>query len=167
VKQYIQCDSCGKPATVHLTRIEQGGRRKEVHLCDACAEQKKVIHKQELNLSSILQVLIGQHVSPETDDLARLACPMCGIRFMEFRTEGRLGCPHDYEVFRRGLRPLLERVHRAVHHAGKKPARQVPPPEAQRELLDLRRRLHLAIEREEYEEAARIRDLLRQKGRPG
>lgn len=165
MKKAISCDSCGQPATVHLTHIEKGGRRKEVHLCEACAQQKKVIQKQELNLSSILQALIGQHVGPETDDLARLACPLCGIKFMEFRAEGRLGCPHDYEVFRAGLRPLLDRVHRAVRHVGKKPSRfgRAVRPDVQREVLELRRRLQEAVEREAYEEAARLRDLIRSK----
>ena len=59
-----------------------------------------------LNLPAILQTLIGQHVGQLTDELARLTCPVCGIKYMEFRAEGRLGCPHDYTVFRAGLEPL-------------------------------------------------------------
>jgi protein arginine kinase activator len=116
-----------------------------------------------LNLSSILQALIGQHVGTMTDELARLACPVCGIKFMEFRAEGRLGCPHDYEVFRAGLKPLLERIHRADRHNGKRPARQQVNAQRQRELLDLRQQLREAVEREAYETAAKLRDLIRQK----
>jgi protein arginine kinase activator len=82
---------------------------------------------------------------------------------MEFRAGGRLGCPHDYDVFRVGLVPLLEHFHRALKHVGKVPKRRHVDSEQQAELLDLRQRLRQAIDDEAYEEAARIRDLLRQK----
>src|SRR5262249_31302095 len=93
-------------------------------------------------------------------ELARLACPVCGIKYMEFRAEGRLGCPHDYEVFRAGLGPLLQRIHRAERHKGKVPRRR-PPAGAVQSEVELRRRLRAAVEAESYEEAARLRDLLR------
>src|SRR5207302_1189192 len=98
----MKCQSCSSPATVHLTNIVDG-QKQEVHLCPACAEQQQVITQKELNLPAILQTLIGHHVGPLTDELARLTCPACGIKYMEFRAEGRLGCPRDYEVFRIGL----------------------------------------------------------------
>jgi protein arginine kinase activator len=82
---------------------------------------------------------------------------------MEFRNSGRLGCPHDYAVFRAGLAPLLERIHRAGRHRGKSPRRRPPDPARQAELVDLRRRLRAAVEAEAYEDAVRLRDLLRQK----
>jgi protein arginine kinase activator len=165
----MKCQFCSQPATVHLTNVEPSGARKEVHLCEACAEKKKVIHKQELNLSSILQTLIGTHVGARTDELSRLACPVCGIRYMEFRAEGRLGCPHDYEVFRMGLQPLLERIHRggANHHIGKRPRRQPRSPDWHRELLELRRQLREAVEQEAFERAATLRDLIRDKEQQG
>ncbi len=155
----MKCQVCGaNPATVHLTDIVQG-KKKETHLCQACAEGQQLLQHQELNLPAILQTLIGQHVGPQSDELARLVCPTCGIRYMEFRARGRLGCPHDYAIFRKGLEPLLQRIHRSARHAGKAPRRGAPPPE----LTDLRRRLDEAVAAEAYEEAARLRDLLREK----
>jgi protein arginine kinase activator len=150
---------------VHLTDIVNK-QKKELHLCQACAEQKQLINKQELNLPAILQAMIGQHVGQPTDELARLACPQCGIRFMEFRAEGRLGCPHDYEVFRVGLEPLLQRIHRSTRHIGKAP-RHTGDAAFVAELVELRRRLKAAVDAEEYEEAARLRDLLREKESAG
>ncbi len=82
---------------------------------------------------------------------------------MEFRAEGRLGCPHDYEVFRIGLEPLLQRIHRAARHCGKRPHHRAVNAATEAELLELRRRLREAVEIENYEEAARLRDLLREK----
>jgi len=165
----MKCQFCPQTATVHLTNVDSSGARKEMHLCEACAQKKNVISKQELNLSSILQTLIGAHVGARSDELSRLACPVCGIRYMEFRAEGRLGCPHDYEVFRIGLEPLLQRIHgRGVNrHVGKRPRRQPRGPHWHRELLDLRRQLKEAVEQEAFERAAALRDLIRQKEQQG
>ena len=157
----MKCQRCTNPATVHLTNIENNKKR-EIHLCQKCAEAQQLIQKQELNLPAALHALIGAHVGPWTDELSRLACPACGIRYMEFRAAGRLGCPHDYNVFRAGLEPLLSRIHRAERHVGKRPRRAVSL-EKQAELVELRGRLRAAVETEAYEEAARLRDLLRQK----
>ena len=121
----MKCQLCSKPATVHLTDIVNN-TKKELHLCQACAEAQQLLKHQELNLPAILQSLIGQHLGP-TDELARLRCPACGIKYMEFRAQGRLGCPHDYDVFRAGIEPLLERIHRAVRHVGKSPRRGTLP----------------------------------------
>jgi protein arginine kinase activator len=157
----MKCQSCTNPATVHVTDIVDGQKR-ERHLCQSCAEQQQLVTHQELNLPAILETLIGQHVGQLSDELARLTCPVCGIKYMEFRAEGRLGCPHDYTVFRAGLAPLLERIHRAGRHVGKTPARR-PARAAVETELELRRQLRAAVDTEAYEEAARLRDLLRQR----
>src|SRR6476469_5888522 len=164
------CQLCSNPATVHLTKIVDK-QKIEVHLCQACAE-KQHAPAAELSLSAILQSLIGQHVSSVTEELARLNCPTCGLKYMEFRADGRLGCPADYEVFRAGLVPILQRIHRATRHVGKVPRRVAgPSPDADRagpsaELLELRQQLRRAVEAEDYERAAALRDLIRHKEPP-
>ena len=158
----MKCQSCSNPATVHLTNIVNGHKR-EVPLCEACAQKQQILKHQELNLSAIVQAVLGQHIPPLTDELARLTCPACGIKYMEFKAEGRLGCPHDYEVFHVALEPLLERIHRARRHAGKVPRHAVANAARQAELVQLRQQLRRAVEAEAYEDAARLRDLLRQK----
>jgi len=158
----VKCQYCTKPATVHQTTIVNN-EKKELHLCQACAEAKQLIKKQELNLPAILQSLIGQHLGPEMDELSRLSCPVCGIRYMEFRAQGRLGCPHDYTVFRSGLESLLYRIHRGTRHTGKSPRQGVPPEDRMLEIAQLRRQLQAAVDAEAYEEAGRLRDLLRKK----
>jgi protein arginine kinase activator len=158
----MKCQSCSSNATVHFTDIIKGNK-KEVHLCQSCAEQKQLIKNQELNFPAILQNLIGQHVGQLTDALARLTCPACGIKYMEFRAEGRLGCPNDYEVFRVGLEPLLQRLHRSLRHKGKTPRHGPSVGKTSAEVIELRNRLRQAVETEAYEEAAQLRDLIRQK----
>ncbi len=158
----MNCQFCGEPATVHLTDIVDGQNR-EPHLCQSCAEKQDLVQKQELNLSAILQTVIGQHIGHLTDELASLTCPACGIKYMEFKAEGRLGCPHDYEVFEAPLKTLLQRIHRSCQHVGKQPQRGLAYSRALREIVELRQKLRQAVEAEAYEEAARLRDLLRQK----
>jgi protein arginine kinase activator len=157
----VKCQFCSQPATVHLADIVNK-QKKELHLCQSCAESQQLVKQQELNLPAILQSLIGQHLGEETDALARLTCPACGIKYMEFRSQGRLGCPHDYLVFRTGLEPLLQRIHRSSRHIGKSP-RRILPLGVPAELVELRRLLQAAVAAEAYEEAARLRDLLRHK----
>jgi protein arginine kinase activator len=156
----VKCQFCSNQATVHLTDIVNQ-QKKEMHLCQGCAEQQQLVKQHELNLPTIIQTLIGPHLGA-SDELARLTCPVCGIQYMEFRAEGRLGCPHDYAVFQAGLVPLLQRIHRAERHVGKSP-RRASRTDVQIELMDLRRQLRAAVETEAYEEAARLRDLLRRK----
>jgi protein arginine kinase activator len=160
------CQTCGQPANVTLTTIVNG-KKQITHLCQQCSEKQQILKNQELNLSVILQTMIGQHVGAPTDELARLTCPACGIKYMEFKAEGRLGCPQDYRVFQKALEPLLQRIHRAMRHVGKIPPHASRNAALQAELMELRQQLRAAVETEAYEEAARLRDLIRQKEGPG
>jgi len=112
-----------------------------------------------LALDAVVQSLIVANVGELVGELAEMSCPDCGIKFMEFRAGGRLGCPQDYWVFAKGLMPLLQRYHGTTRHIGKMARRH----EGAMDRLRLRTRLREAISGEEYEEAARLRDLLRKR----
>ncbi len=157
----MKCQLCDKPATVHFTKVVSK-KITELHLCQSCAEQQQIPSLGDLSLSAILQSLIGQHVGPLSERLSRLTCPTCGLKYMEFRKHGRLGCPADYNAFRAGLEPILLRVHRSMRHVGKVPRRRKPEAH-ETELLDLRQQLRQAVQVEAFEEAARLRDLIRKK----
>jgi protein arginine kinase activator len=155
------CQRCKNEASVHLTE-RQAGKRRELHLCLDCAKKAGLALPESppnLALDAVVQSLILAHVGELVGELAELACPDCGIKYMEFRAGGRLGCPQDYRVFGRGLLPVLQRVHGATRHVGKG-ARQRP---GTKERLRLRSLLREAVARENYEDAARIRDQLRLK----
>jgi protein arginine kinase activator len=157
----MTCQKCALEASIHLTETVDG-RRREVHLCVPCARKAGLAPPEQpplLALDAILQNLIVAHVGELVGALAQTTCPDCGLKFMQFRTVGRLGCPNDYEVFARGLQPLLLRAHGATRHVGKTPSRR-PGPTSR---LRLRAQLRDAVAREDYESAARLRDQLRQK----
>jgi protein arginine kinase activator len=155
------CQRCKNEASVHITE-RVGGKRREQHLCLSCAKKAGLALPEvppNLALDGVVQSLILAHVGELVGELAELSCPDCGIKFMEFRAGGQLGCPQDYRVFGRGLLPLLQRVHGATRHVGKGARHR--PGAVQR--LRLRSQLREAIGREDYEQAARIRDELRLK----
>jgi protein arginine kinase activator len=157
----MRCHRCQKEATVILTEPVKGQKR-ELHLCPNCARKAGLPLPESppnLALDAVVQSLIVTHVGELVGELAELTCPDCGIKFMEYRAGGRLGCPRDYRVFGAGLLPLIQRFHGATRHVGKA-ARRAPGADHR---LRLRTRLREAIAREDYEEAARLRDQLRPK----
>lgn len=156
----LGCQACKKqPATVHLTDITPEGEKRERHLCDECAQEEGVLPKapSTVPVNEILSGLILQ--KNIVQQLADLACPHCKLTFVEFRNSGLLGCPHDYEAFEKALLPLIERAHEgATHHIGKSPRRHGVPLKAENDLIRLRKELNRAVDGEQYEEAARLRD---------
>ena len=162
----MQCQFCGATATVHLTDIASKKKR-ETHLCEGCARKHNLLPSgpgPQLNLQALLHLIMSQPApgdSPPVDP-SSLVCPACGIAYPQFRAEGRLGCPGDYDAFRAALEPLMERVHRDLTHAGKVP-RTVRKGRRAADLLRLRDDLAAAVAVEQYEEAARLRDRIREK----
>ena len=153
---YVVCQRCHQAkATVHIT--DTAPEKRERHLCEDCAEKEGVIIKPHHATNAILQEFIKQKGGLGRGD--DRACPKCGITFREFQMSGQLGCPHDYEAFRSLLAPLIERAHEnATHHVGKVPNTADSTVQRQTGLLRLRRQLQEAVEAEDYEKAARVRD---------
>lgn len=149
----MECQRCGGPATVHVTQVV-AKRKREVRLCDACAKAADLLPPAgtELNLPALVGLLMGLPAAG-----GGLECPDCGLTYAAFRAEGRLGCPGEYDAFRPALEPLLERIHRGLTHAGKRPRAAARRAERGR----LRADLAAAVGAERYEDAARIRDTLR------
>lgn len=156
----FECEKCQREATVHLTEIING-QKIERHLCEECAGTEGITIKAQMPISKIIEELMLQ--SSAEKEFADLRCSVCGISFLEFRRDGLLGCPHDYEAFEHVLVGLLERSHQGRScHVGKVPANAAKSERIQNELLRLRGQLAEAVGREDYEEAAALRDRVRQ-----
>ena len=133
-----------------------------VHLCE---EHARVYLSQETvdSPTNALAGMLAKQLKLEqtADQLAKLdkkTCPVCGITFAEFRQSGRLGCGYDYVFFQEDLEPLLLNIHGSKVHRGKTPTRRSPPPGRQHQLIQLRREMHEAIAKEQYEKAGELRD---------
>ena len=156
----MKCQRCPKQATLHITEVLPDERFEELHLCEDCA--KKYLYEPAAQQQAAKKM--GQSAAdPDLpDDPGGKQCEACGIKFVEFRNAGRLGCSHDYDSFREELLPLLESIHGDVRHQGKTPRRLPKAKSAQAELVQLRKKLQQAVLEEAYEEAASIRDRIRQ-----
>ena len=158
----MQCDICGKKkATVHLTEILDE-QMSEMHLCEECAREKSVQMEQQFGLADLLAGLSDFGKQVKTSDKVKIECPHCQLNYDDFRKFGRLGCSKCYDAFKAQLSTLLKKIHGSSHHLGKSPRRI---PSADREeinnLHDLKTQLMKAIEMEDFELAARLRDKIR------
>ena len=162
----MKCQKCEKPATFHITDLIDG-EPKELHLCEQCALSFLApAHDDSSEVMPAMAGLLAQHlaVGETAEELARLdqqACLVCGITFLEFRKQGRLGCPHDYVCFQKELDPLLVNIHGETQHVGKVPKFCSVNAEQQTQLIRLRREMKEAVADEAYERASELRDEIR------
>lgn len=158
------CDQCGADsAVVHLTQVVNN-EMKTSHLCEKCAAVKGVESVEEptnFPLTGFLAQLTDAPASEDPDETFG-PCSFCGLTFEKFREVGRLGCPHCYTTYETYLRGLLRRVHGSTQHVGKV---YLPPDPAasdiEKQMEVLRHKLQRAVDAEDFERAAGLRDKIR------
>ncbi|SYZ74639.1 UvrB/UvrC protein [Candidatus Zixiibacteriota bacterium] len=160
------CQDCNKQqATVHLTRIVNN-EKVVVSLCKDCAA-KRGFHSPLDNvpfpLAEILSSLIQQQYNPRSqgEELPDLKCPGCGMTFTEFTRQGRFGCGECYKTFRVQLEPIMRRIHGSSMHKGKLPVGEAAETLPIKEEERLESELKKAIDGEDFERAADLRDKLK------
>jgi protein arginine kinase activator len=165
-----RCSQCGeREGVIDLTHVE-GTEVRTLHLCAKCAAEKGIQTPGALAdtpLGGLLAALGADSAAattPLSDAMLGVECPRCGATLQDFRETGRLGCAHCYVTFGPPLRELLRRLHGSAHHTGKRylpPETRVPDVPAPDRAFDLREQLRRAIEAEEFELAAKLRDRLK------
>jgi len=158
----MNCDICGKKeATVHLTEIVNDQVSK-LNLCEDCAREKGAQMEEHFGLSELLAGLtdMGSTVEPET--AISIKCSNCGMTYQNFRKLGRFGCSECYEAFKKELAPLLKRIHGSDRHVGKVPLKGGNTIKDTRTMQDMKMQLEKAIQTEEFEEAAKLRDKIKE-----
>ncbi|MBL7069764.1 MAG: UvrB/UvrC motif-containing protein [Candidatus Omnitrophica bacterium] len=162
------CDICGKnDATVHLTEIVDNKMTK-LHLCEECAKKKGAEMEEHFGLSDLLAGLVDFETKVTHKKELKKKCARCGMTYEDFRRTGRLGCGECYATFEESLVPLIKRVHGSSEHLGKVPSRVSKPVKVQASqkkidgLEELKRRLQRAVKLEQFEDAARLRDKIRE-----
>lgn len=157
----MKCEICGKnEATVHLTEIVNDKVTK-LNLCETCAKNKGSEMEEHFGLNDLLAGLadIGQTAKPEV--ASTIKCGSCGFTYQDFRKVGRLGCGDCYESFKKELTQLLRRIHSADRHVGKVPVTAGKTVKDTQTIQELRIKMEKAIQTEEFEEAARLRDKIK------
>ena len=163
------CTICKeKPATVHLTQIV-GDKMQKLDLCEDCAKTKGINDPTSFGLAD-LDLVLGLGASQQLEQAAggvELKCPRCGFTQADFKKSGRLGCPECYKTFAEGLAGLLKTMHKGTRHTGKAPEALRATRENAGLLKMLQAKLGKAIKDENYEQAAQLRDEIKQlTGRP-
>ena len=170
------CDKCRKrDAKVLYTEIINGVK-KEQHLCEECAanyttfQMEKPFLNSEFSLGDLLSTLFDNHPASDTKNpvpnIPDLVCSKCKMTYEEFLQKGRFGCAECYRSFNSQLGRMLKGIQGAEVHTGKRPKGYVTSTDRilkdlpETEKLSLK--LQEAIEKEEFEEAARLRDLIKQ-----
>lgn len=164
------CQECGeRPASLHFTKIVNG-EKTEFHICEACAREKGELLPGGQNGFSIHNLLSGmlnfdylnQAAAKTKSAPTKLRCETCGLSYQQFSKIGRFGCSDCYRYFEPVLEPLFRRVHGNTTHSGKVPERTGGQLRRKRELSELKAKLNYLVAREEFEEAARVRDRIRE-----
>ena len=157
------CEKCGKQiATTHIKTLVNGTVH-ERNLCETCAAEEGY---SEFHGSGLADMLISMMngVSPARVENNTTRCPVCGCSFADIAKTGKAGCTECYKTFYSELLPYLKRLHGNVDHIGKIPdTASDKPAKKPDDLSQLRDRLKVLIEQEKYEEAAVVRDQIKER----
>ncbi|MCF8012706.1 MAG: UvrB/UvrC motif-containing protein [Clostridiales bacterium] len=160
------CERCQKKeATVFYTEIING-QKKQLNLCEECAKE---LHSQgfdfmpQLNFHNFLGSILGHNISNFTKtSLGANKCEVCGLSEEEFAQKGLLGCGNCYENFGNTLDSLVRSIHGTNIHNGKVPEKTSDRVKYKKEIESLRSQLKQAVAKEQYENAAKIRDSIKE-----
>ena len=146
-----------KEATVHLTQIA-GDKMQKVDLCEDCAKTKGVNDPTGFSLADLLLGLGASQEIEQAAGGAEVRCPSCGFSQADFKKAGRLGCAECYRTFAEPLEGLLKTMHKGTRHVGKVPVALRQDRDTSDRLKALQKKLAKAIEAENFEQAAVLRD---------
>ena len=163
----MNCQKCGEPdAHVHMTDIIDGEKRTRV-LCERCAAESGFVIDPQLiqaatdQIQKIMAPLMASSGEVETTpapDHPTSTCSHCGMTWPEFRKTNRFGCPRDYEVFSQGIDHILLEIQGHCRHRGAAPNTFEERSERHSRVESLREEMTAAVNAEDFECAARLRD---------
>lgn len=155
------CMKCKKSeATVRITKIIKGEVR-EVRLCQECAGKLSPFQKP-IGLSKVLADLLQANKQEKLVSTSGKVCPNCGISLEDYRSSLFVGCRECYTVFEDELKRDLRKFHGSTVHVGKTPAKYAELAQKTASIEDLRKKMEESIKNEDFEEAAQLRDKLRE-----
>lgn len=164
------CQMCGQhPATTHIKTIVNG-KLTQAHLCADCAKKQgygNLFADWGSGFGSLLSGFMGS--AAPARQVTR--CPGCGASFEDITRSGKIGCAECYRTFRGQLLPIIQRIHGTAQHKGKVPgssALRVTDPNnkivavEETPLEEKKRLLKQAIETQDFERAAVLRDEIKE-----
>lgn len=156
------CEKCKEhPASVHVSQ-NVNGQKTEHYLCHKCAFDSGQNMTFDSFFKSFLDGMPGQKADLGEGKDAPVVCASCGMTFDEFKKSGRLGCAECYTTFSERLKQAFKSVQAGLVHQGKIPGSLSGEILKKRNLEKLRSEIRAAIENEEYEKAAVLRDKIKE-----
>jgi protein arginine kinase activator len=160
------CQNCGKNHAAFHYKTSVNGVVSELHLCAECAS--KINNGGPVNfniidpnsgsyLSSVMSDFMG---STEQTQAGR--CPLCGSTARDISRTGKAGCAKCYDTFSDMLLHMIKRIHGNTKHNGKYPASAGIELQQKRKTEKLKQELSRAVEAQDYEHAAELRDRIRE-----
>jgi len=154
----VKCELCQNAESETAIKMTVDGESRDLFVCRNCASRQA---RADAAPAGVLVEILFHTAFPPDDGAepaapAASACPSCGMTHREFRKRSWLGCAGCYDHFAQALAPLLRDMHRGARHVGKVPRRALPA--ARREQLEAE--LSQAVARQQYEQAARLRDAI-------
>ncbi|MEJ2664343.1 MAG: UvrB/UvrC motif-containing protein [Spirochaetia bacterium] len=153
---------CIRDAVFHIKQIV-GKEEIELHLCQSCAAVRGINTINENEdfsigelLNNLMDIKSGLKKGP-----AKTVCPKCKFTFDKFKKTGRLGCSECFTVFSKQIRVLMHKMFGSISHKGKYPLKLQAYKMYVDDIQSLKIKLDEALEREDYEEAAVLRDKIK------
>lgn len=161
------CQECRlRPASVKVTTI-LGGQKREVHLCDSCAQTRGELEfggEAKISIGEMLAALLHQQGLRRSapGDAPEIKCDNCGLSYDQFTKTGKLGCSACFSRFDEQLRQVLKHIHGSTRHVGRMPRRAGGALRLKRRIQSLRDELAACVKAEQFERAAQLRDQIRE-----
>jgi len=161
----MNCQKCNKnQATIHLTQIVDN-KKITFSICKECAAEMgfhSPLDNVPFPLAEILSGMVqGQLQQADSHQMPEVTCPNCGLTFEAFSRQGRFGCGQCYSAFRPRLDAIMRKLHGSSLHKGKLPVPDEDHKQSVKEEERLEVELKKAIDTEDFERAADLRDKLK------
>lgn len=159
----MMCDNCKQnDAVITLTQPTASGVVNTLHLCEKCAAERGVEPSASVPKTALGTFLLSMHKQAAPVPVGTERCAFCGSSLRDFKESERLGCARCYTTFEGSLRDLLRRLHGNSKHVGK--SYQAPDAEGEHGVslrAELQDRLRRAVDSEQFELAAKLRDQIK------
>lgn len=160
----MRCQNCGKrEAVVDYTQVIDGSKL-HLHLCDKCASEMKIGMDFMFDMDDVFSTFFNEISNVQAlSEVEVLKCKTCGSTYSDFRNTGKFGCANCYETFGDELDSVLKRLHGNNRHVqGERKKVVAKTNTVENEIEDLKMKLKECIQKEEYEEAAKLRDKIKE-----
>lgn len=161
----MKCTHCHeREANTHIKR-NINGKKEEMHLCEECAKELGVLDEfsfEPFSMDSFFGNLLGAGAAAVNSLTGVDRCTYCGTSFNDIVKSGRVGCAHCYDRFENKLAPSIEKLHGSAKHIGKNVSYTEETEEEISEIDKLKADLKTAIQEQRFEDAAVLRDKIKE-----